>query len=415
LPFTDLLREDQGEGTSDGHNVRTSDGSKGTPVKRNNVLKLAVVVAATVLPLTAASQAFADYAPQSGDVVGVGGDTPQYATDFLVNGDTNGDLGFDSSTGVNRVIPFDATADANGRQAYAPGSTEASPIPLNPTVVLRAGTSPVQRPQSSAQAIEALEADTKSTETINFVTSASAPTATGQGTVPAGGLDYVKFATDSIEIAVDTVGTNAPAGLTALQLANIYDGTWTTWDQVENNNTSDIGGGTIIPEIPPSTSSVYSNFVKALTAVDSGFSVNSADTQVEQNDPTAITGASTPANAIVPFSAGRLNLWNGTAGTDNKGYFYNPATPFPGSSTPLSPGVSLLTGTAPGGGASLDIAINDYAIWRAADTTSTTPYQPGGALNWVQTLFWDPSGPTPYLFTGHSGPPPARRTLLALL
>jgi hypothetical protein len=357
-----------------------------------------VGLAATVLPVLGSGQASADYAPQSGDVVGVGGDTPQYAVDFLINGDTGGDIGFDASTGVNRVVHFDATADANGRQAYAPGSTEKTPIYLNPTVVLRAGLSPVQRPQSSSAALAALYADKSTPETINYVASASAP-ATGNGVT--GGLDYVKFATDSIQIAVDKALTDAPAGLSALQLANIYDGTWTYWAEVANNSSAAQyqTGPQVIPEIPPSSSSVYSNFVKALTAVDSGFTVDSSVVQtVEQNDPTAITGASSPADAIVPFSAGRLNLWNGTAGTANKGYFHDPATVFPGNSTPLSPGVSLLSGTPSDSNPVLNIAISDYIVWRAADTTVTnSPYQPGGTLNWVQTLFYDPTGPTPYI------------------
>jgi hypothetical protein len=347
-------------------------------------------LAATVLPVLGSGQASADYAPQPNDVVGVGGDTPQYVSDFIVNGDTNGDLGFDSSTGVNRVVPFDATADSNGRQAYAPGSTEAAPLPLNPTVVLRAGRNPVQRPQSSGAAIAALEADTSSPEQINFVTSASAPTSPTNVT---GGLDYVKFATDSIKIAVDQAGTNAPTGLSLQELDKIYNGTWTKWGQVTSGNTSNTTGDTIIPEIPPSSSAVYSKFVAAIKTVDSSFSVDAAVVQtVEQNDPTSITGASTPADAIVPFSAGRLNLWN-------SGYFYSPATVFPGASTPLTPGVSLLTAAAPDTNAAANISVSDYVIWRASDSSSATPYQPGGTLNWVKTLFYDPSGPTPYIFT----------------
>jgi hypothetical protein len=384
------LSEDQGEGISHEQNVRTFDGSKGTPVRKINLLKLGVLgVAATVLPLTVAGQAFADYAPQPNDVVGVGGDTPQFAVDFLINGDTSGHLGFDESTGVNRVVPFDATSDGNARQSYAPGSTESSPIPLSPTDVLRAGDNPVLRVPSSGAALSALEADTGSPETINYVASASAPAA-GNG-VP-GGLDYIKFGTDAIKIAVDQAGTNAPAGLSATDLANIYNGTWTTWGQVATNGASS-SGDTIIPEIPPSTSSIYSKFIAALVAAVPTFSVDSAVVKtVEQNDPTTITGAPTPADAIVPFSAARLNLWNAH-------YFFNPATPFPGGSTALTPGVVLLSGTSVNGGAaSLNIALSDYFVWRANDTTIGTPYQPGGTLNWVKTLFYNPSG-TPYIFS----------------
>jgi hypothetical protein len=342
-----------------------------------------------VLPLVGASQAFGDYAPQTGDVVGVGGDTPQYALDFLINGDASGHLGFDASTGVNRVIPFDATADGNGRQAYTQGSTELSPIPLNPTVVLRAGDNPVQRPQSSSAAINALVADNNTPETINYVDSASAPSLSsepGIASVP-GGLDYIKFGTDSIQVVADQTATNAPSALSATVLANIYDGTYKTWGAIPGYS-GPAPGDTIIAEIPPSSSSVYSNFVKALTAAVPSFTVDSAFVQtVEQNSPNDITGASTPADAIAPFSAARLALWN-------DGYFYNPATVFPGASSPLTPGVVALTGTG-----SLNYPITDYIVWRANDTSSTTPYQPGGALNWVQTLFYDPTGPAPYIDT----------------
>jgi hypothetical protein len=364
-------------------------------VKKRSLIRFTVIgAAAAVLPLVGASQAFGDYAPQSGDVVGVGGDTPQYALDFVVNGDTNGHLGFDASTGVNRVIPFDATADANGRQAYTQGSTEASPSPLNPTVVLRAGDNPVQRPQSSAAAINALVADTNTPETINYVSSASAPSLTsepGIANVP-GGLDYIQFGTDSIVVAADSTATNAPAGLSAAELANIYDGTYKTWGAIPGYSGS-APTQSIIAEIPPSSSSVYSNFVKALTAADSSFTVDTAFVQtVEQNDPTAITGASSPANAIAPFSNARLKLWS-------DGYFFNPAIVFPGASSALTSGVVALTGTAPDSTASLNFGITDYIVWRASDTASTTPYQPGGALNWVQTLFYDSSGPAPYIDT----------------
>jgi hypothetical protein len=61
--------------------------------------------------------------------------------------------------------------------------------------------------------------------------------------------------------------------------------------------------------------------------------------------------------------------------------------------------VVALTGTAPDSTASLNFGITDYIVWRASDTASTTPYQPGGALNWVQTLFYDSSGPAPYIDT----------------
>ncbi|MFZ0251248.1 MAG: hypothetical protein WAL61_14980 [Acidimicrobiales bacterium] len=374
-------------------------------MKKSHLLKLAVIgSAAVVLPVIGAGQAFADYAPQPNDIVGVGGDTPQYAVDLLINGDTSGHLGFDEATGVNRVAYFDANGDANGRQAYTSNvTTGVASTLLNPTVVLRAGDNPVQRPQSSGAALSALEADKPPTDpnsdTINFVASATAPAA-GNG-VP-GGLDYVKFGTDTIQIAVSSASTNAPAGLSPLELANIYDGTWTTWGQVAAAG-GPASGDTIYAEIPTSTSSIYSKFVAALVAVDPSFSVDAAFVHtVEQNDPSTITGAPIPADAIAPFSSARLNLWN-------DGYFFSPATVFPGASSPLSANVKLLSGTAADSSASLSVAITDYFVFRANDAAlsgSTHPYEPGGTLNWVQTLFynsaWTPgstSVPAPWIDT----------------
>jgi hypothetical protein len=381
---------------------------------KKNFVKFAVIgAAAAVLPMIGAGQAFADYAPQPDDIVGVGGDTPQFAVDNLINGDTVGHLGFDEATGVNRVDYFDASGDANGRQAYTNSVTTGNPgvsTLLNSTVVLRAGDNPVERPQSSGQALSALEADEGSADsaedTINFSAGASAPTSPTN--VPNGGLDYVKFGTDAIKIAVNsgTGGTNAPAGLSPLELAHIYNGTWTTWGAVATAGASN-SGDTIYAEIPTSTSSIYTKFIAALTSALPSFSLSGTFVHtVEQNDPTTITGAPTPADAIAPFSQARLNLWN-------DGYFYNPATPFPGAltpgATPLSPNVSLLTGTGADSTASLNIPLTDYFIFRASDAAlsgATHPYEPGGTLNWVQTLFynsaWTPGSttvPAPFIDT----------------
>ena len=175
----------------------------------------------------------------------------------------------------------------------------------------------------------------------------------------------MKFGTDAIKIAVDQAHTDAPAGLTASDLANIYDGTWTTWGQVTADGGSP-SGATIIPEIPPSSSSIYSKFVAALVAANSNFSVDASVVKtVEQNDPTAITGASSPADAIVPFSQARLNL-------GNDGYFYSPNTVFPGAASPSTPGVVLLSGTSPNTGASLNISLSDYFVL-AGRTTRRWP------------------------------------------
>jgi ABC-type phosphate transport system substrate-binding protein len=350
---------------------------------------------ATTLMFAAAVPANADYAPQPGDIVGVGGDTPQFAVDFVANGDYNADAGFNAAGAYNRLVYFDATADGNARQAYTNSVTTGAPsVLLNPTDVLRAGTVPVQRVQSSGAAISALLADTATPEVINFVASASLPTSTQQsqaGTQGWGYLHVVEIGTDTVEIAADSTATDAPAGLSIADLLNIYTGVYTKWNQVPGNATG--SSNTIVPEIPPSSSSIYKTFIADLTTANGNVAPTLVGVKtVEQNDPTAITASSTPADAIVPFSAARLALWTA-------GYFHNPATVFPGSASPLAPGVKLLTGTT-GDGTVYASPITDYIIFRQSDATITTPMEPGGSRNWVQTLFSNPGGSDPFVEKG---------------
>ena len=349
-----------------------------------------------IAPLVLAGEAYADYAPQPGDVVGIGGDTPQYAIDFGANGDFLGDLGYNSSNPVNRLVSFDATADANGRTGYtSTGGT------LNPTDVLRAGSFPVQRNSSSGNSINALLADTASPEVINYIFSSSLPSTGNQTTAGNEGFGYlhvVEIGTDNVGIATST-SSNAPAGgLTIAQLLTIYtNNTPTSWNTLTGG--SDPSTGIIIPLLPPSSSAITKALIAALTAANGGTAptLGTNVVTVEQNDPTAITGSSSPANAIVPFSQARLNLWNGISpayGTTSQytnpsgGYFHNPATVFPGTATALTPGVTLISGwTSP---------VTDYVIFRQSDLTSTKIFEPGGTKNFVQTLFSDPGGSAPY-------------------
>ena len=373
----------------------------------------AIGATALLLPVIGIGQAGADYAPQPGDIVGVGGDTPQFAIDFGLNGSLSA-AGFNQTATVNRVVDFDATADGNARAAYTQGSSEAHPSPLNPTDVLRAGTSPVQRISSSGNAITALLADQGSPETINYIFSGSLPTPAQQSTAGTEGFGYlhvVEIGTDSIDIAAASGGsytTNAPSGLTAAQLLSIYDATGpVTWSGLGLGSSND----NIIPELPPSSSTVYKTLIADLKTANGNVAPTLSNpdiVNVEQNDPTAITNATNPSgvsdavpqdDAIVPFSAARLALWS-------SGYFLNPGTapsyPTGGPST-LTPGVSLLTGTAPGGGTGYASPITDYVIFRQSDATLSTPLEPGGTKNWVQSLFSNPSAPATPFFARSTG------------
>jgi periplasmic binding family protein len=225
---------------------------------------------------------------------------------------------------------------------------------------------------------------------INFIFSASLPSSAQQSQAATNGWGYlhvVEIGTDTVAIAADTASTDAPAGLSVADLLKIYTGVYTTWNQIPGNSAGSTK--TIIPEIPPSGSSIYKTFIADLTTANGNVAPTLATDvkTVEQNDPTAITSASSPADAIVPFSAARLALWS-------DGYFHNPGTVFPGSPTSLTPGVTLLSGT-PGDGTVYSSPITDYVIFRQSDASVTTPMEPGGTKNWVQTLFSDPGGSAP--------------------
>ena len=176
----------------------------------------AVAAVGTVaLSMAFVAPALADYGPSGTDVVGIGGDTPQYDLDFGADGDISGNLGFNAANNVNKLVSFDATADSNGRTSYLNGSTLAAPKAGNPTIVLRAGTAPVQRPQSTTAGIVAINADTGAIPKIDFVRVGRLPTAAEQTTAASHGwgfLHVVQLGTDALRIAANNT-TNAPPGL----------------------------------------------------------------------------------------------------------------------------------------------------------------------------------------------------------
>ncbi len=378
-------------------------------------------------PAQAAPATPADYAPVANDVVGVGSDTLQFILDFGLDGDVSGDTGYNDAGNLYKAVSFDATADSNARAAYLNNSTDTNLLPLDPTVVLRGGTYPVQRPNGSGAGISAMLADTAVADpTINFVRMSSAPTtAEAAQAVTNGwqGLQEFVLGTENLEMAADSTATNSPAGLSAQQLVAIYQCTDTTWNQVGGTSTDHI-----IPIIPQSGSGTRSVFLSDLQAANGGTAITLGSCVVtgEENDPTAITGLSTvttnpnggtctpncSADAIEPFSGSRLNLWEGLSGNTtygsnpSNGYFHNPTVAYPGGAV-LTPGISLLTGTPSDGNPLYDHVRDLYVVYRWTDQISTTPWQPGGTLNWAQTLFCNPGGATPFFQT------PAGKTLIA--
>jgi Right handed beta helix region len=353
-----------------------------------------------------APRASADYAPGPNDVVGVGSAALQYLLDFAANGDADGDSGYNDIGNALKFVTFDATADASGRASYQAGSTEASPQPLDPTDVLRGGSYPVQRIATGPAGLTALLADTSSTDPyIDFVATTTPPTAAQNATAVSngwGGLQVVTVGTDDLEMTADAASTNAPAGLSAQQLVQIYQCQDTRWTQVGGTSSA-----AIIPAIPPPGSEVRTEFLASLQTANSGtaISLGSCVVTVEENDPAGITGNSTAASVIEPFSAGRLNLWTGTSGdtalsaSSGVGYFRNPAVAYPGAASSQAPGVKALTGAPSDANPAYRDALPLDIVYRDSDQDSARPWQPGSKLNWAQALFCNPGGPAPYFDT----------------
>jgi ABC-type phosphate transport system substrate-binding protein len=378
-------------------------------------------VAASICLLS--TSALADYAPSSNDVVGVGSDTVQAAADFVADGDFLGDAGYNSAGRFNKFISIDATADANTRLAYgSPGIGSGSCVPgtgavagtgnqntnhsdtsvctLNPTVVLRAGTQPIQRPNGSGAGFNLLKADTNTATgtTINgLVDFARRSSAAGANPL----FDSLTIGTDPLGMLVSTT-TNETAPLSLPQLKAIYSCTLTDWG-VANGGSAN--GNTIKPLLPQIGSGTRSYFLGQLGISTGGPCVQN----VEENDPEAIDASGSPANAIEPMSQSRLFLFQGklSDGSANGlgGYFTDPScaglVTTPAScvapANTLVPNVKLLTSGSPSDGQPIFYPTRPlYIYFRHADINSTKKFQPGGALNWVRTMLYNPGGSTPY-------------------
>jgi ABC-type phosphate transport system substrate-binding protein len=346
----------------------------------------------------------ANYAPApynstsgQGDVVCVGSDTVQYVGDFMADGDSHAHAGFNASKPTFKFVNIDATADANARLAYGQTQTVAAPALLDPSIILRAGSSPSQRPNGSGAGLKALMADVTTTadEKINCARSSSFP---GSVTISPGvnafqaainngwgGLHVVRAAKDPLEMMTNAT-TNAPAGLSVTQTAGIYNITpsFVHWGDLPGY-AGPCPTCAIVPLLPQAGSGTRNTFLADLLAAMPGFICCAPSVQqtVEENDPTAITGNADPMNAIVAFSGGRLNLWN-------SGYFHNPHTaysnnPYPGGAT-LAPGIVPETGATTDGSPAYVDNRGLYFAWRAIDD-SLPSWQPGGTKNWANALF----------------------------
>lgn len=344
----------------------------------------------------------ADYGPSGydpatgkGDVVCVGSDTLQFLGNFLADGSPFGHAGFNANGSKHdKLVSVDATGDATARFSYAETQTATSVTPsaLDPTVVLRAQQVPAQRPNGSGAGYNALINDVTTTaqEKINCVRGSSYPSQNNFNSAVNngwGGLHVVRAATETLAVAAANT-TNAPAGLSDAELVPIYQGVSQTWGDIPGY-AGPCPACAIVPMVPQVGSGTRNTFLGDLQTINGGIPVvlgPNVKQNIEENDPFSITGLSpTDApNAIVPFSGGRLNLWN-------KGYIHNPHTafnnnPFPGGAT-QTPGVSQLLGTAPDGNVAYSDVRGLFISWRASDDNAPFWSNNSTTANWVHVLF----------------------------
>ena len=314
------------------------------------IKKLAVAAAAVGAlgaSLLVASPASADYAPGTGDAVGVGSDTLQYLSDFVADGNFLASVGYNGAGNVNKVVSFDATADSNARLAYGAGGSGSSCAPgtgvsrgtgntnanhseagnsrgqvcqLNETIVLRAGLKPVRRPNGSGAGANALKFDmVAGSKNIDYVRASGK-----QGSVfTAAGLQVGRITVGTEQFGMMTsLTTNATVPLTSAQLKNIYTANTgvvngfgstgcATWGDVGvSGPTATTPILPLVPQVGSGTRNFFLDNIRGDTLRTTG----NCAVVVEENDPEAIDGSGNPANAIQPFSGARWNLYNGKKG-----------------------------------------------------------------------------------------------------
>ena len=118
-------------------------------------------------------------------------------------------------------------------------------------------------------------------------------------------------------------------------------------------------------------------FLADLQAANGGTAITlgSCVRTVQEHDPTGIWVDPSPADAIEPFSTGKISLIN-------SGYFANAGyTNTAGKNAYASGFLTTLSGAG-----AYNSSRGMYVAIRNADLSSTTPFQSGGTQNWAQTL-----------------------------
>ncbi|WP_238014524.1 substrate-binding domain-containing protein [Dactylosporangium sp. AC04546] len=326
------------------------------------------VAGVAVLLFAQATPASADAAAQGADIVGVGSDTIQYASDFLADGDYLGNPGFNAAGA--RMFSFDATGDARGT------------LTAGATVVLRAGTFPVVRPNGSGGGLTYFtQTDTGAVKKVQFVRSSRKPTKAEDDRAVAngwGGLRCYQLGLDGLKIATSKLVTSnaGTGGISTADLKKIYSSPpqITTWGQVTGYNGPN-PGATIVPILPPATSGTEQFFIAQLGLTEAQVRTTAEGlVRAEEHDPAPVQSN---ANAIAPFSTARLVMIH-------NGYFNNGTAQDP---------INLLSG-----GSTFDVTRPVYFIVRNSEINTSwnkALFAPGGFLSQAflaQPLIEDAAG-----------------------
>ena len=382
--------------------------------KKTGLAACLIGAAAASMLLSSTSASATSAAPRTGDVVGVGSDTLQNAANFLFDSAPGVAGGYNNIGNNHRVYSFDATGDANGRAVYdgtcgtviKPSATGLAPFCdstnlqtpnlLPATSILRAGTNPVTNPNGSGAGAAALVADGVggagyqglSLGSLQFARMSRLPNSTEIASCtaasPCGGLHVYQAATDALTIVHSSGTYDGPAGLSATELANIYDCTYTKWSDIPGNSSGSTA--TIHALIPQSGSGTRNFFLADLVAAKPSFVLGTTCgiRTVEEHDPTGVYGDPKPADAIEPFSSGKLALIN-------SGYFTNAgyanASGFNAYSASPNNALTALSGAAPDAATSYNVSRGLYFVIRDVDLNIAAPFQTGGTGNWATVLF----------------------------
>jgi ABC-type phosphate transport system substrate-binding protein len=219
-------------------------------------------------------------APPENAASGVGSDTIQNVFDQF-----SGDYNANKAATATHLYSWDATNPNTGA--------------IGDSIAEKTGCSAIARPDGSSAGISQLGTFQKTGDGKFFCTSFARSSRARASTDPAfapGGIAFVDLAGDAVTWSSQTT-TNAPATLTAAQLAAIYNCTDTNWSQVGGKNAP------IHAFIPQSGSGTRSFFLSAIGVATPGSCVSDDNGKLEENE--GVNPVLNDPDAIFPYSIGK--------------------------------------------------------------------------------------------------------------